>query len=537
METFISIAVVVLPGALALGLVLGVLYAPLRLSGVDFSKWYRDPAEPNEGDDRSWIGQMKRSAFASAHAVSALVTVVALASMIYTTLPITGIVGFIGLVVLFLVGLLLGWAVAQALGESAWRVGLRGHGDSAQIRLARQPGVAVEENSKPPGYRRLVVCCDGTWNSPITQRETNVVHLLRAIAPVCPKTNVTQISYYHSGVGTGNVFDRFLGGMAGIGLSGSVKSCYGFLVDNYQPGDEILLFGFSRGAYVVRSVAGLIGTVGLLEKEEMFAFKEVWDYYTLSVQARAPYDLDAIAPKRHRPIPISCVGVWDTVGALGIPGTKLCSGSYTFHQTSLGSQVRHAFQALAMDERRGNFQPAVWVKSDAGQVLEQVWFPGVHSDVGGGYPAHALADATLLWMLDRLRDHSLLSFDDNAVAGGVNRAAAELYPKGELHDSRGLIWKLLGCPVPRPVGITDDSERIHESAKQRHAHVALDDVYCNTERQAWLQTIPAYKVAERVGVELSLSFLGVPPGVAYEPKVKVRRGLCAFLMNKVFGDE
>jgi hypothetical protein len=511
------------------GIALGMLYAPLRLSGVDFGKWYRDPAEPNEGTDRSWIGQMKRSAFANAHGVSLLVVAATLASVVDLMTP---------RLVFYLIGLLLGWAASQVLVEAAWRFGLRRHGDSIQIRLARQPALAkAAEALKPDGYRRLIVCCDGTWNSPVKEHETNVVRLLRAIAPVCPRTGVTQISYYHLGVGTGNLFDQFLGGMAGIGLSSSVKSCYGFLVDNYQAGDEILLFGFSRGAYVVRSVAGLIGTIGLLEKADMFAFKEVWDYYTLPKTARKEYDLDTIVPRRHQRVPISCVGVWDTVGALGIPGSKLCSRSYTFHETRLGSQVRHAFQSLAMDERRGNFQPAVWVKSDAGQVLEQTWFPGVHSDVGGGYPAHGLADATLLWMLDRLRAHSLLFIDDDAVVSGVNRATAELYPKGRMHDSRSLLWKLVGCPVPRPVGITDDSERIHASAIERQAQVSPADTYGNEERQAWLQTIPTHKVALRAGVEISLSFKGEPPGTSYKPTVEIRRGLCSFLLQKIFGDE
>lgn len=526
--------------ALPFGPLLGILYAPTRLSGVDFGKWYRDPAEPNEGDDRSWIGQMKRSAFANAHAIAGLVFVVAAVAVgvcvAEMTLPTCGILTFIGLVLAFFVGLIPGWALSQALVEGAWRIGLRFHGTSAQIRLARQPGGAAARVVRVPGSRRLVVCCDGTWNSALAERETNVVHLLRAIKPVCRDTNATQISYYHLGVGTGNVFDRFLGGMAGIGLSGSVKSCYGFIVDNYQPGDEILLFGFSRGAYVVRSVAGLIGTVGLLDKAEMFKFKEIWDYYTLPPKSRTAYDLNTIAPKRHFPVPISCVGVWDTVGALGIPGTKLCSRSYTFHQTSLGSHVRHAFQALAMDERRGNFQPAVWVKTDAGQVLEQVWFPGVHSDIGGGYSEHGLADTTLLWMLQRLRAHSLLDLDEDAIAGGVNRETAELYPGGRLHDSRGLFWKLVGCPVPRPVGITDDSEHIHVSASNRAADAKPGDLYRGAGRRAWLDTIPALKLAQRAGAEVGLIFRGTPPGLKYEPAVQARRGLCSFLLQKVFGD-
>ena len=524
-------------GALPVGLVLGMLYAPVRLSGVDFGKWYRDPGEPNEGDDRSWIGQMKRSAFSNTHAVLALAAVMTLAWMSDFISP-WHVLRVIGFLVCVLVGLLPGWAISQTLVESAWRFGLRRHGSSTQIRLARQPASAkAAEAPRAQGYRRLIICCDGTWNSPMTQRDTNVVHLLRAIAPICRKTGVTQISYYHLGVGTGNLLDRLLGGVAGIGLSSSVKSCYGFLVDNYQEGDEILLFGFSRGAYVVRSVAGLIGTVGLLKKEGMYAFKEIWDYYTLSKTARKQYDLGKIAAKWDHPIIISCVGVWDTVGALGIPGSKFCSRSFTFHETSLGSHVRHAFQSLAMDERRGNFQPAVWVKSDAGQVLEQVWFPGVHSDVGGGYPNHGLADTTLLWMLDRVCSRSLLAIDTQALAGGVNRQTAELYPTGRIHDSRTMLWKLVGCPVPRPVGITDDSECVHESAMERQKLVSSGDVYDHAERKAWLGTIPDYKVVKRSDAEIDMSFQGKPEGgVPYKPTVQVARGLCSFLLQKIFGD-
>ncbi|MBV8334917.1 MAG: DUF2235 domain-containing protein, partial [Alphaproteobacteria bacterium] len=223
--------------------------------------------------------------------------------------------------------------------------------------------------------------------------------------------SIPQITYYHLGVGTGNFVDRFLGGGAGIGLSSSVKACYGFIMDNYREGDEILLFGFSRGAYVVRSVAGLIGVVGLLQKVEMFQFAQAWDYYRLSPRQRCSAALDKIAPRRHREVDIACLGVWDTVGALGIPGSRMCSSDYAFHDTSLGAHVRHAFQALAIDERRGNFQPAIWVKTDREQILRQVWFPGVHSNVGGGYRQHGLSDTTLLWMLSQLQHYGLLGID------------------------------------------------------------------------------------------------------------------------------
>jgi len=237
-----------------------------------------------------------------------------------------------------------------------------------------------------------------------------VVRLVRAIEP--QRDGVDQIVHYHEGVGTGDFVDRAFGGGAGVGLAASVKACYGFLVDNYKDHDEIFLFGFSRGAYVARALAGLIGTVGLMRKHEMDRFGHMWNWYWQKTR-----DLDVlhqIAPDRKQHVDIECVGVWDTVGALGIPGSRLCASAYQFFQAELGPHVRHAFQGLAIDERRGNFQGAVWVPYDVErarsaranaqanahlaedqkdeaaprQVIRQVWFPGVHSNVGGGYPQH-----------------------------------------------------------------------------------------------------------------------------------------------------
>ena len=209
------------------------------------------------------------------------------------------------------------------------------------------------------------MCCDGTWNSLGEERETNVVDLVRAIKPVgtADDGKISQIVHYHLGVGTGNILDQFFGGAIGVGLSSSVKACYSFLVDNFEDGDEIFLFGFSRGAYVVRSVAGMVGSVGLLQKSEMTCFYDAWTYYTLPRGDRKPEVLQAIGPNR-RAVEIRCLGVWDTVGALGVPGFGLCSSAFRFHDTGLRPYVRHAFQALAIDERRSNFQPAIWVKSE-----------------------------------------------------------------------------------------------------------------------------------------------------------------------------
>jgi hypothetical protein len=544
--------------AIPFGGLLGAIFGPVRLAGVDYSKWYRDPGEIRERDDRSWIGLMKWTAIYTGHRFLVILLVVAVIgpALPYLTYSLPEwLYAADSRAPFYLLhfftwwswagsaGLIVGIAVAQVVVESMWRFGLRGGADRPlRIRLARQPRRPARPTVRAPvpGRRRLIICCDGTWNSPVQPRETNVVHLLRGIKPVgivdprptsLDATPISQIVHYHLGVGTGNFVDRFLGGGAGIGLSSSVKACYGFLVDNYQLGDEILLFGFSRGAYVVRSVAGMIGVVGLLRKEEMFRFVEAWDYYALPEPKRNSKVLDCIAPQRHRDVEIRCLGVWDTVGALGIPGTRLCSSAYAFHETGLGGHVRYAFQALALDERRGNFQPAVWVKRihDPDQLLEQVWFPGVHSDIGGGYHEHGLSDATLLWMLSRLQDNGLIDFEPQSIDDPIARFYAEPYATGVLHNSRTMKWKIIACPVPRPVGITDESEKVHISAFNR------GDFYATGRRRDWLNTLPRTKVLQASQFEQNHAFRGASPGTAVRPIVTPRRGVCDWVVRRLFG--
>ena len=516
---------------LSCGLFLGLIFGPIRLAGVDYSKWYRDPAEISEGNDWTGIGMMKRVALTTAKILLGLMLLGAAYAIRQFDLSVLHALAI-------LLGLAVGVSIVQAALEVLWRIGLRmGTGRSLEIRLGRRV-TATHLLRVPPkaGRRRLIVCCDGTWNSPVQQRETNVVQLLRAIQPegTVAGAPVTQIAYYHLGVGTGNVLDRILGGGTGVGLSSSVKACYGFLVDNYLPGDEILLFGFSRGAFVVRSMAGMIALVGLLQKHEMFRFTDAWNCYACSPRQRDPAVLDAIAPARHQDVPINCIGVWDTVGALGVPGTQLCASAYAFHHTSLSSTVRHAFQALAIDERRGNFQPAVWVKSDRTQVLEQVWFAGVHSNIGGGYREHGLSDTTLLWMISRLLAHDVLDLDTTQIDQAIGRFHAEPVPTGRLQDSRTRGWKIIACPIPRPVGITDESEMIHQTAILRMGAAGPGDAYTNPRRQQWLKTIPASKIRPIGAFETNHSFPGPGTGLQVAPIPPPNRGLCDRLLRRLF---
>jgi uncharacterized protein (DUF2235 family) len=360
----------------------------------------------------------------------------------------------------------------------------------------------------PQLSRKLIVCCDGTWNEPYQLgAPTNVVKMVRAILPQ-DANGAAQLVFYHPGVGTGNALDRFMGGTVGIGLSANVQSAYDFLASNFMDGDKIYLFGFSRGAYTARSVAGLVGLVGLLEKREMDLFPFLFDIYrskehrgALKSGARADIEravrtlfsekqlgksrdrlVNAILAAR--PTPIFFIGVWDTVGALGVPFGPLRwigQSKYNFHDTDLSERIRFAYHALAIDETRKNFPPALWTrpkgrgaeKGARAQTLEQVWFAGVHSNVGGGYPDCGLSDIAFLWMVGKARaaqwsdDKGLpLAFDEQYLREHIDQTM------GLLVDSRKGFWAALPrlqravCADPGPEKET--CEAVHWSAQFRY---------------------------------------------------------------------
>jgi hypothetical protein len=570
----------------ALGLLVGGLLGPLRVAGVDFRQWFRDPGEPADWSDDSPYG-LVRSVFG--HASGAAAFFAAISCLIWLFSP-----GYRGIFARPLYTLTLNWAVdqhwtvgaafitrigrpnwywflpgvaaalvvAQALVELVWRVGLSVLPDPRPPKRFLAPAAAPQVRplaARNPTRRRLIVCCDGTWNWPDGQRETNVVRLLRAIAPT--DGAITQIAYYHLGVGTGNIVDRIAGGGAGVGISLSVKACYGFITDNYVEGDEIFLFGFSRGAFVARSLGGMIGTVGVLQKSEMARFIEVWDWYSQPKDERDRNSaaLRTLAPNRHQNVEVECIGVWDTVGALGIPGTRFCAKAFAFYETELGTHVRHAFQALAIDERRGNFQAAVWVpytsqRQQSGeappaaaltgpaQVLKQVWFPGVHANVGGGYERHGLSDTSFLWMLAQIDAAHLLALNAGCIGPALD--ASEPYPTGSLPDSRTLFWRLISSPVPRPVCLINAAERVHESAFRRGLSnnpypVAANDIYRRPARSQWLQLMagmnPTRQIA-RMPFEQQNAVIKRQPPVPSPPRVPKNIGFCGRLLQFVGGN-
>ena len=272
--------------------------------------------------------------------------------------------------------------------------------------------------------KRLVVCCDGTWKKADDTNVSNIEKLARAV-DTSPRGDAQQVVHYSSGVGTGaTLAERMLGGALGLGLDEAILGAYRFLALNYEEGDEIYVFGFSRGAYTARSLAGMISSIGLLTP----------------VGVARNYLCDAIRTYRNRPhngqkakanaasrrdvrnfgawcyepgtVTITFVGVFDTVGAMGVPGMTM--GKYKFHAVDVPTQVETARQALAIDERRRRFEPCLWTTSDTNSTtdVKQVWFDGVHSDVGGGYRESTLSDLSLMWMIGEARRRGLVFRND-----------------------------------------------------------------------------------------------------------------------------
>jgi uncharacterized protein (DUF2235 family) len=299
--------------------------------------------------------------------------------------------------------------------------------------------------------KRLVLCFDGTWNA-ISNPDTvtNVVKIANNVA-FTAKDGTSQVVYYNSGVGSGGPIDRFLGGAFGVGLRSNVKMGLAFLTLNYEQrpppekSDEIYIFGFSRGAYTARALAGVVGVAGIpkdIRQSELH-----WDHYRdfckFRMQAReARHDperlqklerrMDLLSKRLKRSarylgetVEIKCVGVWDTVGAYGIPmgfGLGGLSRMFTywtrgFRDTEIGKMVQLGLHALAIDERRRPFTPTFWTMGKPvdghpppaipAERVEQMWFAGVHSNVGGGYNDKGLSDLALAWMMARVEKAGL----------------------------------------------------------------------------------------------------------------------------------
>ena len=257
--------------------------------------------------------------------------------------------------------------------------------------------------------KRLICCFDGTWNDDRNEDElSNVVKLHRAIPTIAP-FGIVQVPAYVKGIATdyeGGL--KFGMGSLGLEVDDRIRAGYQILCASYEPGDEVYLFGFSRGAFQARSLAGFVSLFGIARQGAGFDLADAWHVYRNRGSAAVEGALARLRAASHYPARIRCIGVWDTVGNLGNPFSSegRIAGHFKFHDTRLSELVDVGLHALSIDEQRGPFRPALWTLPEGGalprhQHVEQVWFAGTHADVGGGFKETGLSDIGLLWMAER----------------------------------------------------------------------------------------------------------------------------------------
>ncbi len=318
------------------------------------------------------------------------------------------------------------------------------------------------ENSE----RNLVFVSDGTLSTLRPGAETNAGLLYRLLEEIGPRP-WQQFDYDPGVQGTG--WAKWLNAITGKGINLAICQGYGFLASRYRRGDRIYLFGYSRGAYAVRSLAGMIGSVGLLKREQATQrnVRRAFRLYQRNGSSAAKASF--IARRCHDHVPIEMLGVWDTVKALGLPYpvlSRLGRMATGFHDHTLGHHIERGYHALAIDEDRTAFAPILWQRSEHWEGrLEQAWFPGVHGDVGGDIgslaEARPLANIPLNWMLRRAARHGLI-----LPQGWETRFPED--PAAPQVGNRSGMARLFLFRRPRVTG-DGDGEAIHLSIRDRMA--------------------------------------------------------------------
>ncbi|QRW20032.1 choline transport protein [Rhizoctonia solani] len=376
---------------------------------------------------------------------------------------------------------------------------------ASEIAASRQMSApkALEHGSMHRGPRtpkRIIVCCDGTWQDGILRSQTwmysNVLKLARCINHEDMRYDppIPQIVFYQAGIGSEqNIYSRYVDGTTGASLAEKVQEAYAFIAHNYSPGDEVFLFGFSRGAYTARMVAGFIGSIGILDRTAMDSFADIFIAMQKKCKAKDEAENrrcdDALAPYKeicedgrrradfnHDKFTIKCVGVWDTVGSMGLP-TIITRGSPKMHQlfdfpdNLLGPHVERALHAMSLNEDREDFQITKFYQTkkgkERGQVLQQVWFAGQHSDVGGGWQDHDLSDIALMWMIANIED--IVSIDFNSQSG---------------------IYKLGGTIERQPSTDPATRERMHESVKCQELRTPAANQWIEEHPERFVNLLP-----------------------------------------------
>ena len=330
--------------------------------------------------------------------------------------------------------------------------------------------------------KRIAIFCDGTWNRSDARTPTHVVRLAQAVRPTA-RDGTTQVVHYLPGVGIGQGvtrlsrwLDRFMGGALGWGLDDRILDAYRNLIFTYEPGDQIYIFGFSRGAYTARSLAGLIRTAGIPPSNCTDRIPEAMAMYRAregrtsrpdseqSLHKRAALSPDTATSdadldwRRARGLDstllqITYLGVWDTVGALGLPSflglvARVFNAHYAFHDADLSRSVGAARHAVAIDERRRHFPPALWANLDVlneevtgpTSLYQQLWFAGNHGIVGGSGRVPALSAFPTAWIVAGAQERDL-DFDARRLSPLLMLADIGADDKGAArHPSWRNLW-------------------------------------------------------------------------------------------------
>jgi uncharacterized protein (DUF2235 family) len=299
--------------------------------------------------------------------------------------------------------------------------------------------------------KNIVLCCDGTGNE-YGSHNTNVVDMFTPIV-----RDADQVAYYDPGIGTFSIFGRVLGKRIGTilgqgfgwGLRENIEDAYLYLMDRYQPGDRVFLFGFSRGAFTARCLAGMLHKVGLLQKGSVNLIPYASSVYNTRGNERVAAGFKETYCQECKPY---FIGVWDTVGSLGMLYGK------EFFDDRLNEDVANAYHAISIDEKRKKFPVSLWDENNLApnQNVVQVWFAGVHSDVGGWYEERGLSDIALIWMLENAQKHGL-----RLKEGWKDNRHPD--PLSDMHESRTGLWRLWR-PAIREI---PEGAKIHKSVLTR----------------------------------------------------------------------
>jgi len=358
--------------------------------------------------------------------------------------------------------------------------------------------------------KRLVFCFDGTWQKLTQPHPTNVVLTAESVVPFV-KDDVAQAVFYDQGIGSGDHFgEHLLGGMFGIGIMDVLADAYRFLIFNHEAGDEIFVFGFSRGAFTARSFVGLLSTCGILDRrsagqahaliKHYEARKDTKAWADEMMKYRAEYcvrvtvsseedawraaNVSGYTSGESPLLKVAYVGVWETVGALGVPGwmhiSTLFDRKYRFHNTDLTPLVKFARHAVAVDERRLDYKPTLWtniekLNGDRGfrsenpeAPYQQKWFPGGHGAVGGGGDRRGLTDEALAWVWE------------GALAAGL---VLDTTPGSRIYglNPNPLEWL---NPISTPMGwsLGEIAERLQVRADRKGPDL-IEDVAVITQRR------------------------------------------------------